>query len=258
MTLSEALRTPHWYLLWSILALNVTAGSALISVAVPLTQELTHVGPALGAMVVCLISLFNGLGRAVLGSDVRPYRPVAHLHGDVPAAGDRLRVAAGDGPVLAAARSGRGDRAVLRRRVRHHAGVRHRRVRPQKCRNDLRRDAHRLERGLDRRPDADRIRSVYRPRCRSSSACSRSPTSCRSCSTAWRSAGRCAAPSRSAASAPRCAGAWRAAAPPSRWACGLARRAPGWVHASPPDGLRRDGWATIRAQPNRREGSNHA
>jgi OFA family oxalate/formate antiporter-like MFS transporter len=49
-TLGEALRTPHWYLLWSILALNVTAGAALISVAAPLAQELTQVGPALGTV----------------------------------------------------------------------------------------------------------------------------------------------------------------------------------------------------------------
>ena len=66
--MSEALRTPHWYLLWSILALNVTAGAALISVAAPLTQELTQVGPALGAIAVCLISLFNGMGRLFWGA----------------------------------------------------------------------------------------------------------------------------------------------------------------------------------------------
>jgi OFA family oxalate/formate antiporter-like MFS transporter len=51
-----------------MLALNVTAGAALISVAAPLTQDLTHVGPALGAMAVCLISLFNGLGRLMWGA----------------------------------------------------------------------------------------------------------------------------------------------------------------------------------------------
>ena len=68
LTLAEALRTPHWYILWSMLALNVTAGAALISVAAPLTQELTHVGPALGAMAVCLIALFNGLGRLIWGA----------------------------------------------------------------------------------------------------------------------------------------------------------------------------------------------
>jgi OFA family oxalate/formate antiporter-like MFS transporter len=67
-TLREALRTPHWYLLWSILALNVTAGAALISVAAPLAQELTQVGPALGAIAVCLISLFNGIGRLFWGA----------------------------------------------------------------------------------------------------------------------------------------------------------------------------------------------
>jgi len=68
MTLGEALRTPHWYLLWSILALNVTAGAALISVAAPLAQELTQVGPATGATAVCVISLFNGMGRLVWGA----------------------------------------------------------------------------------------------------------------------------------------------------------------------------------------------
>jgi MFS transporter, OFA family, oxalate/formate antiporter len=68
LTLRDALRTPHWYLLWSMLALNVTAGAALISVAAPLAQELTQVGPAMGALVVCLISLFNGLGRLFWGA----------------------------------------------------------------------------------------------------------------------------------------------------------------------------------------------
>jgi OFA family oxalate/formate antiporter-like MFS transporter len=68
LTLREALRTPYWYLLWSILALNVTAGAALISVAAPLAQELTQVGPTWAALLVCLISLFNGLGRLTWGT----------------------------------------------------------------------------------------------------------------------------------------------------------------------------------------------
>jgi OFA family oxalate/formate antiporter-like MFS transporter len=68
MTLIDALRTPHWYLLWLMLALNVMAGAALISVAAPLTQELTQVGPALGAITVCLLSMFNGLGRLFWGT----------------------------------------------------------------------------------------------------------------------------------------------------------------------------------------------
>jgi OFA family oxalate/formate antiporter-like MFS transporter len=68
LTLGEALHTPHWYLLWSMLALNVTAGAALISIAAPLAQELTHVGPAVASLVVCVIALFNGLGRLMWGA----------------------------------------------------------------------------------------------------------------------------------------------------------------------------------------------
>lgn len=67
-TLSEALRSPQWYLLWTMLALNVTAGAALISVASPLAQELAQVGPTAGAIAVCVIALFNGFGRIFWGS----------------------------------------------------------------------------------------------------------------------------------------------------------------------------------------------
>jgi OFA family oxalate/formate antiporter-like MFS transporter len=68
LTLAEALRTRCWYLLWGMLALNVAAGAALISVASPLAQEFAGVGPAIGAMVVCMISLFNGAGRLFWGA----------------------------------------------------------------------------------------------------------------------------------------------------------------------------------------------
>ena len=66
--LTEALRSRHWYILWGILAFNVTAGAALISVASPLTQEFASVGPAAGAAVVCVIAVFNGLGRLLWGA----------------------------------------------------------------------------------------------------------------------------------------------------------------------------------------------
>jgi OFA family oxalate/formate antiporter-like MFS transporter len=67
-TLSEALRSPQWYLLWAMLALNVTAGAALISVAAPLAQELAKVSSSTGAIAVCVIALFNGAGRLFWGS----------------------------------------------------------------------------------------------------------------------------------------------------------------------------------------------
>lgn len=62
-SLGEALREPRWYVLWLILALNVTAGAALIAVASPLAQKFTVVDAATAALFVSTISVFNGLGR---------------------------------------------------------------------------------------------------------------------------------------------------------------------------------------------------
>src|SRR2546429_124266 len=66
-TLSEALRLPRWYVLWLILALNVTAGAALISVASPLAQKFTGVGAVTAALLVSVIGIFNGAGRLFWG-----------------------------------------------------------------------------------------------------------------------------------------------------------------------------------------------
>lgn len=66
-TLQESLTSPRWYVLWLILALNVTAGAALISVASPLATAFTKVGPGLAATLVVTISIFNGAGRLFWG-----------------------------------------------------------------------------------------------------------------------------------------------------------------------------------------------
>src|SRR5712692_887803 len=66
-TLPEALRLPRWYVLWLILALNVTAGAALISVASPLAQTFTHVAAGVASVIVIVISIFNGAGRLFWG-----------------------------------------------------------------------------------------------------------------------------------------------------------------------------------------------
>jgi OFA family oxalate/formate antiporter-like MFS transporter len=66
-TLPEALRLPRWYLLWLILALNVTAGAALISVASPLAQSFTGVTATTAALIVSTIAIFNGAGRLFWG-----------------------------------------------------------------------------------------------------------------------------------------------------------------------------------------------
>jgi len=66
-TLPEALRLPRWYVLWLILALNVTAGAALISVASPLAQRFTGVSAVTAALLVSMIGIFNGAGRLFWG-----------------------------------------------------------------------------------------------------------------------------------------------------------------------------------------------
>ncbi len=66
-TLGEALTSPKWYVQWLILALNVTAGAALISVASPLAQSLTGVTAGVAAILVTTISIFNGAGRLFWG-----------------------------------------------------------------------------------------------------------------------------------------------------------------------------------------------
>jgi MFS transporter, OFA family, oxalate/formate antiporter len=66
-TLPEALRLPRWYVLWLILALNVTAGAAVISVASPLAQKFTGVDALTAAFLVSVIGIFNGAGRLFWG-----------------------------------------------------------------------------------------------------------------------------------------------------------------------------------------------
>ncbi len=63
----EALKSPQWYVLWLILALNVTAGAALISVASPMVQDFSRVTAETAAIMVSVISIFNGVGRLFWG-----------------------------------------------------------------------------------------------------------------------------------------------------------------------------------------------
>ena len=75
--LGESVTTFKWYVLWLILALNVTAGAAVISVAAPLAHDFTGVTLVVASTLVITISIFNGAGRLFWGwvSDFigRPY-----------------------------------------------------------------------------------------------------------------------------------------------------------------------------------------
>lgn len=64
-TQGEALRTPQWYLLTAILALNTTVGIALISQAAGSASGIAGYSAAAAATVVGVLAIFNGAGRIV-------------------------------------------------------------------------------------------------------------------------------------------------------------------------------------------------
>jgi MFS family permease len=60
---NQALGTVQFYLLWSILFINVAAGIGILSQASPMTQDMFRKSALEAAAVVSLISLFNLAGR---------------------------------------------------------------------------------------------------------------------------------------------------------------------------------------------------
>jgi len=67
-TLSQALGTWQFYVLWLILFLNTSAGISLISQEAPVFQELTKVTAAVAAGMVGIVSIGNALGRVFWAS----------------------------------------------------------------------------------------------------------------------------------------------------------------------------------------------
>ena len=62
-TVSQAMRTWQFWLLWAMLFLNVSAGIMIISQASPMAQQMVSMTPVAAAAMVGLISIFNGAGR---------------------------------------------------------------------------------------------------------------------------------------------------------------------------------------------------
>jgi MFS family permease len=60
---NEAIRTPQFYLLWSMLFINVSAGIGILAQASPMMQDMFHRTPRQAAAVVSLLSVFNAAGR---------------------------------------------------------------------------------------------------------------------------------------------------------------------------------------------------
>ena len=71
-TFDEAVKTPQWWMLWTMLFLNISAGLGLISQLSPMAQDVIKktdpliAGAALalaGGSILAYASIFNGLGR---------------------------------------------------------------------------------------------------------------------------------------------------------------------------------------------------
>jgi OFA family oxalate/formate antiporter-like MFS transporter len=67
-TANEAVKTPQFWGLWTMMFINISCGIAVIYAASPLAQESIGLSPAEAAGVVGLMSLFNGLGRIAWAS----------------------------------------------------------------------------------------------------------------------------------------------------------------------------------------------
>ena len=62
-TVSQAIRTWQFWLLWAMLFLNVSAGIMITSQASPIAQQMVHLTPLAAAGMIGLTSIFNGAGR---------------------------------------------------------------------------------------------------------------------------------------------------------------------------------------------------
>ncbi|WP_240376699.1 OFA family MFS transporter [Bacillus piscicola] len=60
---NEAIKTLRFWLLWFIMFINISAGIMILSVASPMSQEITGATAATAASIVGIMGLFNGGGR---------------------------------------------------------------------------------------------------------------------------------------------------------------------------------------------------
>lgn len=61
----EAVRTKRFWMLWTMMLVNTTAGIMIISVASPMSQEVVGLSAAAAATMVGIMGIFNGGGRLV-------------------------------------------------------------------------------------------------------------------------------------------------------------------------------------------------
>lgn len=62
-TAAEAVRTKHFWMLWTMMLINTSAGIMMISVASPMAQNIAGLSAGAAATMVGLMGVFNGGGR---------------------------------------------------------------------------------------------------------------------------------------------------------------------------------------------------
>lgn len=63
LTAKKAVRTKHFWMLWSMMLINTSAGIMMISVASPMAQTIGGLTAGSAAVMVGLMGIFNGAGR---------------------------------------------------------------------------------------------------------------------------------------------------------------------------------------------------
>lgn len=63
LTAQKAVKTRHFWMLWTIMLINTSAGIMMISVASPMAQTIGGLSAAAAAVMVGLMGIFNGAGR---------------------------------------------------------------------------------------------------------------------------------------------------------------------------------------------------
>ncbi|WP_245583396.1 L-lactate MFS transporter [Salinimicrobium terrae] len=63
LTAKKAVKTRHFWMLWTIMLINTSAGIMMISVASPMAQTIGGLSAAAAAVMVGLMGIFNGAGR---------------------------------------------------------------------------------------------------------------------------------------------------------------------------------------------------
>lgn len=63
LTSKEAVKTKHFWMLWTMMLINTSAGIMMISVASPMAQDVVGLSAAAAATMVGIMGIFNGGGR---------------------------------------------------------------------------------------------------------------------------------------------------------------------------------------------------